>query len=218
MPEGDRRPGTGDRKDSGGGSGGAQDRSAPSFLGASLRVLDFTLGEMLWSRRTVFMVLIVGGPVVIAVLLRVLVFLDLTQSEMSGPTIFGLMVWVFYLWLIVPLLGVFYGTSLIADEVEDETITYLFTRPVSRGAVLFGKYLGYLICASVVVLPSVVVVYFLVVPFACPEQRAGAVWRGPGRPTRTARRRNRSRGRSPGARRSRAARPRWNPGSPGNRP
>jgi ABC-type transport system involved in multi-copper enzyme maturation permease subunit len=74
------------------------------------------------------------------------------------------MVWVFYLWLIVPLLGVFYGTSLIADEVEDKTITYLFTRPVSRGAVLFGKYLGYLICASVVVLPSVVVVYFLVVP------------------------------------------------------
>ena len=58
----------------------------------------------------------------------------------------------------------FYGTSLIADEVEDKTITYLFTRPVSRGAVLFGKYLGYLICASVVVLPSVVVVYFLVVP------------------------------------------------------
>ena len=134
------------------------------FLGSSLRVLDFTIGEMLWSRRTVFMALIVGGPVVIAVILRVIVFLDVTRNELPGPTLFGLMVWVFYLWLIVPLLGVFYGTSLIADEVEDKTITYLFTRPVSRGAVLFGKYLGYLICTSVVVLPSVVLVYFLITP------------------------------------------------------
>ena len=42
----------------------------------------------------------------------------------------------------MPVLGVFYGTSLIADEVEDKTITYLFTRPIPRGAVLIGKYLG----------------------------------------------------------------------------
>jgi ABC-2 type transport system permease protein len=119
---------------------------------------------MLWSRRTVFMALIVGGPVVIAFLLRAIAFLDVTRYEMPGPTLFGLMVWVFYVWLVVPILGVFYGTALIADEVEDKTITYLFTRPVSRGAVLFGKYLGYLICTSVVVLPSVVLVYFLVTP------------------------------------------------------
>ena len=139
-----------------------------SFVGASFRVLDFTLGEMLWSRRTVFMGLVVGGPVVIAVLLRVLVSLGLLRFGASvpvtGPMIFGLMVWAFYLWFTVPVLGVFYGTALIADEVEDKTITYLFTRPVSRGAVLFGKYLGYLVCSGLVVLPSVMLVYFLVVP------------------------------------------------------
>ena len=54
------------------------------------------------------------------------------------------MIWVFYLRFTVPVLGVFYGTSLMADEVEDKTITYLFTRPIRRGAVLFGKYLAYL--------------------------------------------------------------------------
>ena len=143
------------------------------FLTSSLRVLDFTLGEMLWSRRTVFMGLVVGGPVVIALGLRALVNLDVfhiagrvdgAPMEMSGPTIFGLMMWAFYLRFTVPVLGVFYGTSLIADEVEDKTITYLFTRPVSRGAVLFGKYLGYLICTGLVVLPSIVLVYFIVVP------------------------------------------------------
>ena len=62
------------------------------------------------------------------------------------------------------MLGVFYGTSLMADEVEDKTITYLFTRPIPRGAVLLGKYLAYLACTVCVVLPSVVMVWLLLVP------------------------------------------------------
>jgi len=59
-----------------------------------------------------------------------------------------------YLRFTVPVLAVFYGTSLIADEIEDKTITYLFTRPIPRGAVMAGKYLAYLACTSLVVLPS----------------------------------------------------------------
>ena len=58
----------------------------------------------------------------------------------------------------------FYGTALIADEVEDKTITYLFTRPIRRGAVLLGKYFVYLTVTGFVVLPSVVLVYLLVAP------------------------------------------------------
>jgi ABC-type transport system involved in multi-copper enzyme maturation permease subunit len=122
---------------------------------------------MLWSRRTIFMLLVVGAPVAIALLLRLLVSLGapiLENTRMTGPAIFGLMIWVFYLRFTVPVLGVFYGTSLMADEVEDKTITYLFTRPIRRGAVLFGKYLAYLGCTVLVVLPSVVLVYLFIVP------------------------------------------------------
>ena len=140
---------------------------APGFFNSGLRVFDLSLSEMLWSRRTVFMILVVGAPVVIAVCLRFLVALGapiLESTRMAGPSIFGLMIWVFYLRFTVPVLGVFYGTALIADEVEDKTITYLFTRPVRRGAVLFGKYLAYLACTVFVVLPSVMLVYLLVVP------------------------------------------------------
>ena len=149
-------------------------KTAPSFLSSSLRVFDLSVGEMLWSRRTVFMALIVGLPILLAVLVRVLLALDLLNLvnvrfrgepvEVAGATLFGFMIWLFYLRFIVPVLGVFYGTALIADEVEDRTITYLFTRPIRRGAVLMGKYLAYLACTGLVVLPSVMVVYFLLVP------------------------------------------------------
>jgi ABC-type transport system involved in multi-copper enzyme maturation permease subunit len=52
----------------------------------------------------------------------------------------------------------------MADEVEDRTLTYLFTRPIPRGAVLIGKYLAYLACTGLIVLPSVMLVFFLVMP------------------------------------------------------
>ena len=84
--------------------------------------------------------------------------------RVSGAVMFGGMIWAFYLRVIVPLLGVFYGTSLMADEVEDSTLTYLFTRPIPRGAVLIGKYLAYLACTGLIVLPSVMLVFFLVMP------------------------------------------------------
>ena len=146
---------------------------SPSFVRSALRIYNLSLGQMLWSRRTVFMAFIVGGPVAVALILRALVAMDLMTARgviegrpvtVDGPVIFGLMIWGFYLRLAVPLLGMFYGTALIADEVEDKTITYLFTRPVSRGAVLVGKYLAYLGCTGLVVLPSVMLVFFLVVP------------------------------------------------------
>ena len=170
----DRRPKTGRHS----GAGRMLTAAAPtsvstSFFHSALRVYELSLGQMLWSRRTVFMGFIVGGPVLVALILRALVAMDLMTARavidgralnVDGPVIFGLMIWGFYLRLSVPLLGMFYGTALIADEVEDKTITYLFTRPVSRGAVLVGKYLAYLGCTGLVVLPSVMLVFFLVVP------------------------------------------------------
>ncbi len=134
-----------------------------------MRVFDLSVSEMLWSRRTIFMALVVGAPVLIALFLRMLdafgapVF-RVNNAMMAGPAICGLMIWVFYLRFTVPVLGVFYGTSLIADEVEDKTITYLLTRPIPKGAVLMGKYFAYLACPLFVVLPSVVIVYLSIVP------------------------------------------------------
>lgn len=142
----------------------------PSFVSSVLRIFDLSLSEMLWSRRSVFLALLVGGPVLLAVVSRVVWMfvpnesLRINGGAVSGASIFGLMIWLLYVRFIVPILGVFYGTSLIADEVEDRTITYLFTRPIQRGAVLVGKYVAYLACTVLLILPSVMVVFFLMVP------------------------------------------------------
>jgi ABC-type transport system involved in multi-copper enzyme maturation permease subunit len=137
-------------------------------LASAARVFDLSLGQMLWSRRSVFLGLVVGGPVVLAVTLRLLATSGLmfapNRPRPAGAMIYGMMIWLLYVRFLVPVLGVFYGTSLIADEVDDKTITYLFTRPIQRAAVIIGKYLAYLVCTVLLLLPSVVIVFFLVVP------------------------------------------------------
>src|SRR3954467_3657093 len=146
-------------------------RRAPSFVSSALRVFDLSLGEMLWSRRTIFMALLLSAPVILALVSRIVQAMGVAPLRVNGVRvggagIFGMMIWVMFVRFTIPMLGVFYGTSLIADEVEDKTLTYLFTRPIQRGAVLMGKYLAYLVCTVLVVLPSIMVVYFLIVPVA----------------------------------------------------
>jgi ABC-type transport system involved in multi-copper enzyme maturation permease subunit len=140
-----------------------------SFFAAAMRVCDLTVGQLLWSRRTVFMALAAGGPVVLALVFRGLDAFGLSALSVNGvrvggPAMFGGMIWLLYLRFVVPVLGAFYGTALVADEVEDRTITYLFTRPIARGSIVVGKYLAYLACTSLVVLPSVMAVYLLLTP------------------------------------------------------
>jgi len=142
-------------------------RHPPTLAATALRIFDLSLGQMLWSRRSIFLALVVLGPIGLAAAIRLATELNLRPPRgprPGGPVLFGLMMWLLYIRFIVPVLGVFYGTALIADEVEDRTITYLFIRPIQRASVLFGKYLAYLVCTSLLVLPSVVVVYLLVVP------------------------------------------------------
>ena len=141
----------------------------PSWPAAVARVFELSFGQMLWSRRTIFMALVLGAPLVVAIAMRLVQIYGNAPLEMrgrlvTGADLFALLFWWVYLRFVVPVLGVFYGTGLIADEVEDRTLTYLFSRPVPRAAVLLGKYLAYVVCSSLLVLPSVLLVFFLLVP------------------------------------------------------
>ena len=139
-------------------------------MATAVRIFELSLGQMLWSRRSVFLALIAAAPVALAGLIRFAVFVEpralpqVNGERLDGAVLFGLMIWLLYVRFIVPVLGMFYGTSLIADEVDDRTITYLFVRPIPRGAVLVGKYLAYFVCTALLILPSIVLVYFLLVP------------------------------------------------------
>ncbi len=69
----------------------------------------------------------------------------------------------FFLLFLSPFIALFYGTSLIADEVENKTITYIFTRPVRKYIITVGKLLAYFLVAIIIVLPSTIITYVMLI-------------------------------------------------------
>jgi ABC-2 type transport system permease protein len=141
-----------------------------SLLASTRRVFELALGQMLWARRTALLALAAAAPVLLALVTRLTLssgsaVVQINGRQIGSEAVFSTAIAALYLRFIVPAIGVFYGTSLIADEVEDRTITYLFVRPIPRGAIVLGKYLAYLLCVTSVVLPSAAVVFMVMVPF-----------------------------------------------------
>ena len=71
----------------------------PSFAAAAFRVFDLSLGQMLWSRRTIFLALVVSAPVILGIIVRILASAGIGGAVrmgggpiVSGPSIFGLFI------------------------------------------------------------------------------------------------------------------------------
>jgi ABC-type transport system involved in multi-copper enzyme maturation permease subunit len=58
--------------------------------------------------------------------------------------------WLLMLQVVLPILTLVGGTAVVAEEVEDRTITFLFSRPIPRASVLLGRWLATLVILSVV--------------------------------------------------------------------
>lgn len=106
------------------------------------------------------MAVLLGLPLVFAVVYR-LVLAARLPSRISGFDLYGVILAIYDLRNVVPLCALFYAASLVADEVEGKTLTYLLTRPVTRASILLGKFGAYLVTALVFVWPVTVVTFFL---------------------------------------------------------
>jgi ABC-2 type transport system permease protein len=130
------------------------------FVAAARGVFDLSLESMVWSRRTVFMAVLLGLPILFALLFRFL-STRATGPETTAFDLYGLLVAFYYVGNVLPLTALFYGSALIAEEVDGRTITYLLTRPIGRPAILTGKFAAYLATTLSLTLPAAMVTFFL---------------------------------------------------------
>ena len=96
----------------------------------------------------------VGLPVAIAAVVRLLVEIGvplprIDRMEVTGPVIFGLMMWAFFIQFSVPILGVFYGTNafvgqsaLYVDDAHVRNGSLLEGEAIERDEVLIGTLAG----------------------------------------------------------------------------
>lgn len=126
-----------------------------------LLVAQWSLEQMLWSRRTLAMVPLAGASVALALVYRMALTLDAARPS-SGLGVFSALVAVVGLQLAAPLLALVYATGVVSDDEEAGTLTYFLTRPIRRSELLSGKILGSLALALFLFLPSLVLTYYIV--------------------------------------------------------
>jgi ABC-type transport system involved in multi-copper enzyme maturation permease subunit len=139
-----------------------KDESRPlPFRTASRAVFDLSLEGMIWTRRSLLMALLVAMPIVFALLYRIVLTAKGAARPVTPHDLYAVVVAIYWIRNVLPLAALFYATSLIADEVEGRTLTYLLTRPLTRGSIFAGKFAAYLVTTSCLALPACVITFFL---------------------------------------------------------
>lgn len=94
------------------------------------------------TRRTKVFYLISFLPFIMAMVIKFSQVFSFSRP-IEGIVIFSNMIMVFYLQFLILILAIFFGTSICSDEIESKTLTYLTTRPISKTAIILGKYAAY---------------------------------------------------------------------------
>jgi ABC-type transport system involved in multi-copper enzyme maturation permease subunit len=130
---------------------------------AARSIFDFFWFAARKARRSRAVLVVCALPVLAAAvfLLRRLLAAD---PGVTGLRVFSDLIMSFYLQFIVLMLALFYGTSVVSEEVENKTLTYLTTRPVAKAAVILGKYGAYTV-RSIVLVAAGVVASFLILNY-----------------------------------------------------
>lgn len=120
-----------------------------SFSAATWLFFRTHVGRFFLSRRAVACAALALLPGLLALLIAQLARVPV-EREITAHI--GVLI---ELQVVVPLIALIVGSAVVAEEVEDRTITYLFTRPVPRASLLFGRWLAALVFLVVAIGSSV---------------------------------------------------------------
>jgi ABC-2 type transport system permease protein len=125
-----------------------------------LSVFSFFLFTGRKARRTRVFFMIGGLPVLVALVIQASVLFS-ADATVDGPSIFSNVIMAFELQFLIVVVALFYGTSVVSEELEGKTLTYLTTRPVNKTALILGKYAAYGFFLVIMVAASVLLSFVI---------------------------------------------------------
>jgi len=119
--------------------------------------------HMLFKSKMILPFLVAMVPVFFLAIARAVAFVYPTlEEEISGGyEIYSVLCASFYLQFLVPILALFKGLSVFAEEMNEGTLMYLFLRPVPRTVLVTGKFLAFWLSTSILMLLSLGGTFFL---------------------------------------------------------
>lgn len=114
------------------------------FLTATRLLFTAHLSRAFFSKRMVICFGLVCTPIATALMIAWRASLGTREIPVEVLEVAG---WC-QVQIIVPLIALIMGSAAVAEEVEERTITYLFTRPIPRPCILIGRGAAILIAVS----------------------------------------------------------------------
>lgn len=112
------------------------------------RVILATFFALGWkAKRLRLFVLFCLVPVLVLLVIKVFE----RQAGITAREFFSSSLLVFYFQLLIPVLGLFYGSSVVNDEIDNRTLVYLTTCPVPKAAILLGKFLAFFLITAILI-------------------------------------------------------------------
>jgi ABC-2 type transport system permease protein len=130
--------------------------SVPSYFAYVRVAMGHALVTMLRRRRAILAGVVALVPVLVPLAMA---FLSEGAFGGEGNKIFVKMIEYLYLKALVPLLALFFGAMLLGEDVENQTIPYLLTRPIPRFALVLGRFLAFVAVTAGLFIPSVFLTY-----------------------------------------------------------
>ena len=116
------------------------------FLRDVFVVFELHAFRMLRSRRALVMLLLSAVP-------ALLLFVAFRVSARQSPEeLVQVITWFLSFMFVVPFVALIGGSAVVAEEIADRTITYVFTRPASRIAFLLGRWAAAMLVVGLVLI------------------------------------------------------------------
>lgn len=131
------------------------------FNGYNIKaIFSFFFKAGIRSKRARWFFIVSLIPAVIFIIVHIVDLLNPGRS-LSISSLFAQVGGVFYYQLFIQFLCLFYGSSVLNDEVDNKTLVYLTTSPVSKGSILAGKFLAHWLISAIIIVSGLVIAFVL---------------------------------------------------------
>lgn len=121
-----------------------------STAAAAARLTNYQLFS---GKRLLVTLAVFAGPIILVAVTSFFKHLG-APDETYAEMVMGL-----YAMIIIPFLGVYWGSLLLSDEIEGKTLVYIWTRPAGRAPVFLWKFVFMAFWLAVLIALSLTGVY-----------------------------------------------------------
>jgi len=125
-----------------------------TFFSAFKNIYGIFLKIGFRKKRTKLFIFLSFIPFIILLVIKIIALFTGTV-DFSAPRFFVKIAPAFYMQFLIGVTAVFFSTSVLGEEIDDKTLPYLTSRPVSKPAILLGKFAAYYTLMVMMILAGV---------------------------------------------------------------